>query len=318
MRYLSILSCLAGVITVHAEAPSLYIAQASSDHEVFKGAYLFQAINNILDQEEEKADTHFCLYHAMNTSVFINLLALTYLDHFMCGTPLADDFIKLRCDHDLYQETLPLRSYTQRPICDHHWPYKQQLLAVNLSFPGCLAPGECTVNYFLESQSITEASGVQEYILSRYATTQGMKSRLHNTLSQWSHYVAQFPCGVLLQICIPQHLINQCVYLSRAGGRPVWIERPGSNTLEIPDMQKVLTYIRDNPKALYSVDLQPDVMQARIRLDRSLFAQPGQVQIYAHHNFPHQVDSNLYHDIYKIISEEDPQSIYPGFLVTSS
>ena len=300
--------CCANVVAVSPTININTIDRTSSS------LYRYAVIHDIIEHEQQCADTHYCVYHGMSKGIFITLLANTYLDHFINGTPLADNFIKLRHNGDLYDESLPLDKYIQYDINDHCSPYQNQLLSVNMSFPGNIAyVASNTFKYFRNDGFMKNEDTVIQNIVSHYITREEKRAEIEQAIRDTIIQNKRASTGALLQICIPKELINSCVYISESVGTPVvwrscsrpllWFNQPYD---DYPDTQMIFEAYQNNDFNTVERYLPYDIteMQARIRLDASLFSQPGKIQIYAYHTLGNDVCTQLYNKLQGIITEK--------------
>ena len=246
----------------------------------------------IIDREHKLANTHCCLYHAVNTEIYLLLCINTYLDHIINGTELHSDFIKFRANGDFYNDTCTLEDYCKdENIDDVTGEYRNHLLSASLTFPDINGVGESAFEFFVQNRSEHGTKKIFEKIMSQYPINPYTKYKIWHIFQDIIKQIDN-ENGVLLQICIPHNYINTCAYTSRAFGKPYDIYADNKKL----SMHEVLEQHKNDIKELKDAsqnDIDMSKLQARIRLDYSLFAHPGKISIHTYNGFTDEIKQRL-------------------------
>ena len=267
--------------------------------------YIWHIVDHAI-QKEQASPHAYCFYHGMSQYTFTAILANTYLDHLIHGTPLTDDFYKLRHDADLYSHNEAIHTYIQNNIHDLHEPYKSHLLSVNLSFPGNVHNStENTMHFFKHNHNTACSDHLFSYIAKQYARSHEEQETITQALHNFYANIRSATGGVVLQIIIPKHLAQTCMYISTGCGVPH--DQARKNPTYSID---VLEAYQNDQAQLEKLLKQEDAtfhacgLQARLRLDTSLFSEPGKIQIYAYHTLGNDVCTQLYNKLQDIIMKQ--------------
>ena len=264
-------------------------------------------ITKIIKQEKQHPG-YFAFYHGMDKEFMILLDILKYL-HALFEQVQIKDFEFLRSPGQFAQSLTPqefLEKYKEKLHVrfDNEGDISRQILSTNLSIPGQLVyPTESSLYYFSHSINAfvdlnNAVKGVMDTLYAQQnpdyiqlATLIAMADILKlKQILEATNY------GLLLQIFVPETLVDKTVYLSIPGGTPVKqkiFELAGFSQelgyqLQITPILKAL---RENPKVLKHY---LESLQARIILREDLFSRPGIIKIDRYHMMPPQAYKEWY------------------------
>lgn len=259
----------------------------------------------VIDNEQTYSDNYFFLYHAMSKPMYVLMCMNTYLDHITNGTPLSSDFIKLRTNDQLYDDKnrRSLQEYLRIGRIND-WPHSHggHLLATSLGFPTLGIPGESALSFFLRNDSA--ASDFKETfnkIISHYSLDTHTGYALYDMCCDMCKDIYFDSNGVLLQIGIPKDRVNQHAYMAKPCGPPEYLyNKDTGNQLSMYDIldlhQNNISQLSRHIEKNYVASQVPS-LQARIRLDRSLCAEPGVMKVFTHNGFSQDKLDEMYHRI---------------------
>ncbi len=262
----------------------------------------------------------YTFYHSMRKDVAIGILLNTELAR-VCKKQEGPHWFKLRASKDFYHGKLSLWDYlrTYGPhIIDNHPPYRDNLLATTMSFPGNKKPGESSLHYFLNNRSVAEPEKIKkifEGFLEEYAPeiliaeNKALKKVIHTFTQQLiTHLNLITDRGVCLQLCIPKKLVDNTCYLSKIRGIPQnWkFATPHLGTFDTKlqcytTISSVLEKYQNNARIEHN-DLF--AMQARILMRAELFDNPHSgIHMFMWHPFQLQEWNNLKTSIQTIVQD---------------
>lgn len=178
-------------------------------------------IDQIISKEKELSHTHYMFYHAHTKELIILQDFIKQLHSYIKLIGPRFDFACMR-HKDIHaipyknvNEYLDAHAYS---IHDHDELTRTQMISVNLAlFGNHNSWGECTFRYFLNNTSISGAALYDR--LSPIFSHYNFDTKYLGELTSLSSYLTS-PTGNLLQICIPQDMVNDLVYLSVPFGKP--------------------------------------------------------------------------------------------------
>ncbi len=276
-------------------------------------------------QEHALHKTHYAFYHGLSKEVLFGLLLNTELGRIF-DKHNADEWYKLRRTEDFYREGLSLGDYLRKntgKITDLKSPYRDNLLSVNLSFPGHYQEGESSFHYFCANRSIADtarvkmffANFISQYIPDCYANLTDCISTITEKLVQKLNAMSN--TGSLLQIFIPKDMVDECAFLcapsgtypSHEGFLHVDVAYSFADTsLGVIDnisqyYTKISPFLENYQNGCTKLD-QSELfkMQARLRLDSDKFNNPQSgIKMFLHHEFTEQEFIDLKNEIRMLV-----------------
>jgi hypothetical protein len=280
----------------------------------------------ILPREKEFSSDYYVFYHAQKVEFSILYDLERYLSE-LFTEKTTEDFEFLRPESDYYacggtaDDFLKKHNYR---INNRTPDMKKILLSVNLSFPGDLTYHSSSLYYYLRSKSSKAPLlwvSTENAITSFYPTIRddnggkellsSIKSQIYDLENEFleQRLYGQLEYGNVLQIFIPKHLVDQCVYFSKRGGSPRKLSIKESlyqqlkKTVVGQRFQKastVLDSLNNNSESLCS---ELTGLQARILLHKDLFNDLNSgIKIFRYNQIPQGL-SESYQSTLKSIAE---------------
>jgi len=266
---------------------------------------------NIIDREQNNPK-YVYVYHAISRSMYALLCINTYLDHIIHGTKLDSNFIKLRTNRDLYDDTngVSLTEYCNRDdIHDGASKDGPHLLSISLAFPSVVNDGESAIGFFLHNNNELKPERILDRILSSYQLDIYTKSRLRHIFTQIQDAPDRNRLGSVIQIGIPREHVNRCVYISLPFGIPHSLQGENGRNLSTYDVlnlhQRDICQLEAYASQRTNAFIHVSNLQARIRLDYTLFAQPGPITMHIHNGFSQNTLNDLYDHVYAAVYPSD-------------